>query len=126
VPKKYNTERHFKQNHDTFNTVPLWLCFKNWVYFEEKERNYFPAKLLCKKCEEMKNMLRASYEILFLLLPRRKLFQMVRSLKKASLYLMNTLVTRTQRKWLTLFLEIQLWGALKKWRMMCQTKAFNC
>jgi hypothetical protein len=23
VPKKYNTERHFKQNHDTFNTVPL-------------------------------------------------------------------------------------------------------
>jgi hypothetical protein len=38
--------------------------------------------------------------------------------------LSNTLVMQTQGKWWTifLFLEIQSWGALKKWRMMCQNK----
>jgi hypothetical protein len=103
VPKKYNTERHFKQNHDTHLTHHTLMALRSEYILKNCQRNLF-----VKKCEEMKDMLRASYEISFYLLARRKMSQTVRLLKKASLFLSNTLVMQTQGKWWTIFLFLEI------------------
>jgi len=75
IAKKYNLERHYKQNHNNFEKeYPVGSAIKE-DFFKKKKRELFGQQnIFVKRHDELESMVKTSYEISLLLAKKKKSF----------------------------------------------------
>jgi len=75
VAKKYNLERHFKQNHSSINkNYPEGSSLRAEFIKKKKKEIFGQQNLFVKKFDELESMVKTSYDISLLLAKNKKPF----------------------------------------------------
>ncbi|XP_025410356.1 general transcription factor II-I repeat domain-containing protein 2B-like [Sipha flava] len=84
VAKKYNLERHFKQNHSSINkNYPEGSSLRAEFIKKKKKEIFGQQNLFVKKFDELESMVKTSYEISLLLAKNKKPFSDGEIIKEA-------------------------------------------